>query len=179
MFSTKPTNHLDLWARTSLEKSIRDFNGTVLLVSHDRYFLNQVADHLLVVEPERFRVIEGNYDDYRHFVSVGLAGVTTESDHSSEPAKKKTPPRKNDKPTKRKRKFPYRKVPEIEADIHERESRIEDLHGAIGFARRLARRRLGETAPSGVAGMRNRVGAVNGTLGRGVGIELGAVSFSR
>ena len=55
----EPTNHLDLWARASLEKSLTAFDGTVIFVSHDRYFLNQVADHLLVVEPGRFRVVEG------------------------------------------------------------------------------------------------------------------------
>ena len=47
----EPTNHLDLWSRGALEASLRKFDGTVLFVSHDRYFLNQVADHLLIVEP--------------------------------------------------------------------------------------------------------------------------------
>ena len=47
----EPTNHLDLWARDALEKAIAGFDGTVLLVSHDRYFVNRVADHLLVIEP--------------------------------------------------------------------------------------------------------------------------------
>ena len=69
----EPTNHLDLWARGSLEKALRDFDGSVLFVSHDRYFLNQVATKLLIVEPGRFRVIDGNYDTYQHFVKQGLA----------------------------------------------------------------------------------------------------------
>src|SRR6516165_5827187 len=45
----EPTNHLDIWSREALERSIREFEGTVLVVSHDRYFLNQVADRLVVV----------------------------------------------------------------------------------------------------------------------------------
>src|SRR5439155_8463303 len=69
----EPTNHLDIWARGSLEKALRDFDGSVLFVSHDRYFLNQVATKLLIVEPGRFRVIDGNYDTYQHFVKHGLA----------------------------------------------------------------------------------------------------------
>ena len=60
----EPTNHLDLWARDALEQALREFDGTVLFVSHDRYFVNRVADHLLVVEPGRVRVIEGNYETY-------------------------------------------------------------------------------------------------------------------
>ncbi len=50
-------------ARGSLEAALREFDGTVLFVSHDRYFLNQIADHLIVVEPNgSFRVIDGNYN---------------------------------------------------------------------------------------------------------------------
>ena len=61
----EPTNHLDIWARDALERAIKNFDGTVLLVSHDRYFLNRVADHLLVFEPDGVRIIEGNYDEYQ------------------------------------------------------------------------------------------------------------------
>ena len=64
----EPTNHLDLWARDALERALGQFDGTVLFVSHDRYFVNQVADHLLVVEPDRFRVVEGNYETYLHML---------------------------------------------------------------------------------------------------------------
>jgi ATP-binding cassette, subfamily F, member 3 len=129
----EPTNHLDLWARGSLERALREFDGSVLFVSHDRYFLNQVATKLLIVEPGRFRVIDGNYDTYLHFVKQGLAkeARATVSSISSKPAS--GPQRPDDAPSKptkerRKRKFPYRKLPEIEAEIAERESRIEALH---------------------------------------------------
>ncbi|MDR1491636.1 MAG: ABC-F family ATP-binding cassette domain-containing protein [Planctomycetaceae bacterium] len=69
----EPTNHLDLWARAALEKAIREFEGTVLFISHDRYFVDHVADHLLIIQPNgRFRELEGNYTTYRHLVSRGL-----------------------------------------------------------------------------------------------------------
>ena len=129
----EPTNHLDLWARASLEKSLKAFDGTVIFVSHDRYFLNQVADHLLVVEPGRFRVVEGNYDFYKHLVGAGLAKGEAESNRS-QPAKPQAAisrtvnDARNEAPKKRKRKFPYRKVPDIEAEILDRETRIEELH---------------------------------------------------
>ena len=51
----EPTNHLDLWARDALETALTHFDGTVLFVSHDRYFVNRVADHLLMIEPDRVR----------------------------------------------------------------------------------------------------------------------------
>jgi ATP-binding cassette subfamily F protein 3 len=127
----EPTNHLDLWARGALERALRRFNGSVLFVSHDRYFLNQVADHLLVVEPGRFRVVEGNYDSYRHLVKQGLAGDAPA--HAAQPAEdweaKKAS--REPKPARRKRKFPYRKVADIEAEIQKRETRIAELHTAL------------------------------------------------
>ena len=61
----EPTNHLDLWARDALETALTHFDGTVLFVSHDRYFVNRVADHLLMIEPDRVRIVEGNYDSYQ------------------------------------------------------------------------------------------------------------------
>lgn len=69
----EPTNHLDLWARAALEKAVREFDGTVLFISHDRYFVDRVADHLLIIQPDaRFRTLEGNYSTFRMMVSQGL-----------------------------------------------------------------------------------------------------------
>lgn len=139
----EPTNHLDLWARSALEKALRDYDGTVLFVSHDRYFLNQVATKILVVEPGRFRVIDGNYDTYLHLVKQGLAAdaranvaaqankKAAGNESSATNAEDDRRGRNEGKP-RRKRKFPYRKVPEIEAEIAQRESRIEEIHGLFG-----------------------------------------------
>jgi macrolide transport system ATP-binding/permease protein len=60
----EPTNHLDLYSRESLEESLSRFSGTIILVSHDRYLLNQVCDHTLVFENEIIRRIEGNVSSY-------------------------------------------------------------------------------------------------------------------
>ena len=60
----EPTNHLDLWALASLEEALREFDGTVLFVSHDRYFLDRVATEILVFEPGRWRLYDGNYTQY-------------------------------------------------------------------------------------------------------------------
>ncbi|MCA9132946.1 MAG: ABC-F family ATP-binding cassette domain-containing protein, partial [Planctomycetales bacterium] len=61
----EPTNHLDLWSRHALEEAIKRFDGTVLLVTHDRYLVNAVADHILVLHAGRVSQVAGNYDAYR------------------------------------------------------------------------------------------------------------------
>ncbi len=131
----EPTNHLDLWARDALERAINRFEGTVLFVSHDRYFINRVADHLLVVEPGRFRAIEGNYKTYLHLADRGLAEATaarkipkqTDSDNR---ARKNRNDGKSDRP---KRRFPYRKVEDLEAEVFRRETRVEELHAMLAM----------------------------------------------
>ena len=124
MIFDEPTNHLDLWACDALENALRDFDGTVLLVSHDRYFLNRVVDHLLVVEPGQFRVVEGNYEFYLHLQQQGLAASPAVSDTNRPESRKPTAPQ----PTRRKRKFPYRKLEAIESDIEQRESQLKQCH---------------------------------------------------
>ena len=64
----EPTNHLDIWSREALERSINEFEGTVLVVSHDRYFLNKVADRLVVLAGGQARVIQGDYETYQHLL---------------------------------------------------------------------------------------------------------------
>ncbi|MBP3694190.1 MAG: ABC-F family ATP-binding cassette domain-containing protein [Thermoguttaceae bacterium] len=152
----EPTNHLDLWAREALEKNMADFEGTVLFVSHDRYFINQVATHLLVVEPGRVRVIPGNYEVWQRMqkdaekqgMQIGgknarkddlwkhglqkqkKAGAQTPSGDGKGGKKEKEPaaskPQSSPKPAK-KRKYPYRKVVDIEDEIFIRETRLEEL----------------------------------------------------
>jgi len=138
----EPTNHLDLWARDALERAIAEFEGTVLLVSHDRYFVNRVADHLLLIEPERVRIIEGNYDTYQMLLGRAQheSAETPAEQHSgrgelaaeSRASAGASPSRgvKSDKSTKRvagKRRFPYRKVVDLEDEIFQRESCLEEL----------------------------------------------------
>ena len=60
----EPTNHLDLSARESLETALKEFDGTVLFVSHDRYFIRALADKVLELENRKASCFTGNYDEY-------------------------------------------------------------------------------------------------------------------
>ena len=127
MVLDEPTNHLDLWARATLENCLKEFDGTVLFVSHDRYFLNQVADRLLILENEQCEVIHGNYDTYLHLLEKGLVSKHRFAESDAGQKKKAKVERKKNEP-KRKRKFPYRKTEEIESDIMDLENQLEELH---------------------------------------------------
>ncbi|BES63801.1 ABC-F family ATP-binding cassette domain-containing protein [Gottschalkiaceae bacterium SANA] len=60
----EPTNHLDLPSKAILEKALRDYQGTLLFVSHDRYFINRVATRVMVLTKSGIEVHQGNYDRY-------------------------------------------------------------------------------------------------------------------
>lgn len=65
----EPTNHLDLNSREVLENQLIDFAGTILFVSHDRYFLNKLATKIWLINNQTLLQIDGNYDDYVEYKS--------------------------------------------------------------------------------------------------------------
>lgn len=140
----EPTNHLDLWSREALETAFKEFQGTILMVTHDRYLVNQVADHILVLRGGRCSIIPGNYDDYRHWLSQGMAisdrgsvslkdqkESTKSSPASADSGGKSTAKTIGSGAVKRKRKYPYRKVEAIEADIMAAEEKLQDLQNQM------------------------------------------------
>lgn len=63
----EPTNHLDLSSKEALDAAVKKFEGTVILVSHDRYFLNKTADRILELTPDGITSYTGNYNDYLEY----------------------------------------------------------------------------------------------------------------
>ena len=128
----EPTNHLDIWACDSLEEALKAYEGTCIVVSHDRYFLNRVADLMIVFADDTTEVVYGNYDTYellrtaREQADKGKKGSPQAKDDN----RGLTPPARQDQ-AKRKRKFPYRKVPDLEADIAATEAKIAGLEAAL------------------------------------------------
>jgi ATP-binding cassette, subfamily F, member 3 len=123
----EPTNHLDLWACDALEQALTAFDGTVIVVSHDRYFLNRVVDLLLVLDGQgNTQVIHGNYDTYELMRAQQDAA---RAEVKQKPATSRERERTDGgaKKEKRKRKFPYRKTLEIEADIATAETELREL----------------------------------------------------
>ena len=125
----EPTNHLDLWARDAIETAIKEFTGTVILVSHDRFLLNRVVDHLLVFETGKVSIVEGNYETYLHLQESRGADPAPARDGSGRPATQQSKAQSTTRT--RKRKFPYRKVRDIEQDVEQHEQEVEQLHAML------------------------------------------------
>lgn len=60
----EPTNHIDIDTREILEEALKEYKGTVLFVSHDRFFINAIADRVLNIENHKIKSYYGNYDDF-------------------------------------------------------------------------------------------------------------------
>jgi ATP-binding cassette subfamily F protein 3 len=83
----EPTNHLDVDSCTALEGALNDFPGTILCVSHDRYFLDKVATRMLVIDPPNLADFEGGYSAWQAKKAANAAAAATAAK-----AKTKAPP---------------------------------------------------------------------------------------
>jgi ATP-binding cassette subfamily F protein 3 len=73
MLLDEPTNHLDVYTREALEEALERFTGALVVVSHDRYFIDRVVDNVIVVEDGAAEIYPGNYSDHVERVKAGLA----------------------------------------------------------------------------------------------------------
>jgi ATP-binding cassette subfamily F protein 3 len=127
----EPTNHLDIWSCEALERSIREFEGTVLVVSHDRYFLNQVADRLIVLGGGKTRVIEGDYETYQRLAQQEAESAAQQSRNAT-PLPSSTGATPAERSDRRKRKYPYRKSADIEQEIAGVETEVAQIEDRLG-----------------------------------------------
>lgn len=113
----EPTNDLDLVTLQALEEFIRQFNGCLIMVTHDRYFMDQVVDQLFVFEGQgRVRGFVGTYSEYREMIA------TTETDKKDKPQKQaETKTERQVKPIKRSFRE-QREYEQLETEISQLES---------------------------------------------------------
>ena len=101
----EPTNHLDIRSAGALEQTLLSFDGTLLVVSHDRYFLRQIVNRLLVLDPAGLIDFEGSFDEW--------IKKSKEPKKQSQPAKaqakppQKPQPAKGSQPDQKKKDNPY------------------------------------------------------------------------
>ncbi|MBN2200874.1 ABC-F family ATP-binding cassette domain-containing protein, partial [bacterium] len=86
----EPTNHLDMVSKEALEQALREYDGTLLLISHDRYFLTKLVGRVIEVRNRRLKEYEGNYGDYLDRRLEEEAAVETAGDPAPAVTKKGT-----------------------------------------------------------------------------------------
>jgi ATP-binding cassette, subfamily F, member 3 len=143
----EPTNHLDIESREALELLLKEYDGTILFVSHDRYFIDVIATHIWAIEEKRISVHVGNYSDYarrRSSLNAGAASqprsAVKDSDHGTSGKSGSPRLRPSDKEIRQAEK----KMKELEREISRLEERLnslsEDLAAAseVGDVERIA-----------------------------------------
>lgn len=132
----EPTNHLDIMARETVEAALEAFDGTVLVVSHDRYFVNEVANRIWEIENQQVKDYKGNYDFYleeKEKIAQAQAAAKAEAEkqkayaeeqaHKQAAAQKTAPAaKKNDKQRRYNPEEAARLLPKVELSIREQEA---------------------------------------------------------
>lgn len=118
----EPTNDLDIQTLQILEEYLQDFPGCVIVVSHDRYFMDKVVDHLLVFKGEgEIQDFPGNYTQYREFLKMK---TKEEEQKNIQPKKKTAAEPKKDYHNNTKRKMTFKEKREYE-QLSDRISQLE------------------------------------------------------
>ena len=136
----EPTNHLDIMARETVEAALTAFDGTVLVVSHDRYFVNEVANRIWEIEDCQVKDYKGNYEFYQEerakqaaLLAEREAELEKQRAYAEQQAKKNTvqaTPEKVEAKNKQRRYSPdeaKKLLPKVELSIREQEAMMKIL----------------------------------------------------
>lgn len=135
----EPTNHLDMRAKDILLEALSEYTGTVVFVSHDRYFIDKLATRVFEIGGGHVEVYPGNYEDYRWRKEGGAAKLQESVEATATPAQptngNKSPVRAADSKSKRlnpiKRKQMEDRVRELEGEISRAETAISNCENAL------------------------------------------------
>lgn len=129
----EPTNHLDIASREALENALSDYDGTMLMVSHDRYFINKLADRILYLTPDGIISHKGGYDDFIAETKAVEKAVKPADNAADYKEKKRL------EAAKRKTLNDFRKtedaIAELEAQISEKEAELEKPEVATDYVK--------------------------------------------
>jgi ATP-binding cassette subfamily F protein 3 len=135
MILDEPTNHLDLQSRQFLEEVLREFEGTLLFVSHDRYFIDSLATKVWAIEDGVMIPYLGNYTEYhthKRPMTLDIPSAPVEKKKAVEEAKPAARPGKAQ--AKKAGKVKVRTVEDVERDVEKAEALLKTLEEGLSEA---------------------------------------------
>ena len=132
----EPTNHLDINSKEILEDALRGYTGTVLVVSHDRYFINRIATRIIELKEKKLYNFIGDYDYYEaHRDTVYSAGIDASASAGkvAEPVSSSKESFLKDKEDRARQKKRENEMKKLEARIEELEAEIEEVDRDINL----------------------------------------------
>lgn len=92
----EPTNHLDILSRGRLEEAVKKYKGSCIIISHDRFFIDEIAHKIWELKEGRIRVYDGNYSDYHRKKSKELRETLLKRERIEEKRREKNPPKRRE-----------------------------------------------------------------------------------
>ncbi len=131
LFLDEPTNHLDIASREALENSLDDYQGAVIVVSHDRALIDRLAERLIVVQDGQAKLFLGNFSDYRRSQQENREAqeAASRNNEAQEQRKPTQERREQKKAQEREARREQRRVQQLEEDIAALEADIADMEG--------------------------------------------------
>ena len=129
----EPTNDLDIVTLQILEEYLQDFPGCVIVVSHDRYFMDKVVDHLLVFNGDgEIKDFPGNYTQYRQWIQLNNAKEPSQTSQPGQSARLQNPSQPSHSSPKRKLSYKEkRELEQLEKDIEALEAEKKQIEEAL------------------------------------------------
>jgi ATP-binding cassette, subfamily F, member 3 len=121
----EPTNHLDMMSVNILIQALDQYEGTFLVVSHDRHFVSQVANKIWYIEDQEIKVYPGTYDEYEYWQSQRKAEDKNASAAKAAPAKESKPAKTEVSDSQRKEQ--QKELKRAQTRLEDAEKKIEDL----------------------------------------------------
>ena len=127
----EPTNHMDIVGKESLEQILKEYKGTLIFVSHDRYFVNKIANKILEFKPEKVTFFDGSYEEFKEWIEKNKEQENIDSNNKNNKKEnenvlqEKSPKNQyllNKENNKRKN-----KMEKIEKQIEEKEQEIKKI----------------------------------------------------
>ena len=124
MLLDEPTNHMDIVGKESLENILKEYKGTLIFVSHDRYFVNKIADVILEFEPGKVTFFNGNYGEYTEYKNSLKDVNNAETENKKEVKEKKS---NNEYFLNKEKNRIKAKINKIEKEIEQLENKVKEL----------------------------------------------------